>query len=117
MIYYLWTIVDILNLIHQQRNINELKKQLTQKELNTFIISTFTLRNILKCKIPLKYVYDLIEEIVKPIGPYIIFPFICRSLKKEATTRTIKSAKRKSRPRHTRKLKRNFYTKSKDEFE
>ncbi len=87
----------------------------SKKKQEKFINTTLTLQNLLYINFKLKYVYDLFEEIVKPQEPYIVFPLMCRY--SEATTRTIKSAKRKSRPRHTRKLKRNFYTKSKDEFE
>ncbi len=84
------------------------KNVLSKKKFEAWIHDTFTLNHILDITLEFKDVYDLLEEIVKPKGPYIIVPFICRSSKK-ATTRTKLSAKRKSRPRHTRKLKRNFW--------
>lgn len=80
----------------------------SKKKLETWINDFFSLNNILDITLEFKDVYDLLEEIVKPKGPYIIVPFICRSAD-NATTRTKLSAKRKSRPRHTRKLKRNFW--------
>ncbi len=95
--------------IDEYKNIKKIFS--TKKILEEWIHDSFTLNSILNIKIKLKDIYDLLEEIIKPQGPYIIFPLICRYSQK-ATSRTKKSAKMKSRPRHTRKLKRNFYTKS-----
>lgn len=79
----------------------------SKKELEKWINEFFTLNNILNMKLTFRDVYDLLEEIVKPDGPYIIIPFICRTTY-DTTANTIKSAKRKSRPGITRKKKKSF---------
>ena len=83
----------------------DLKKELNHEEQEKLINETFTLRNIFNMKFKFGHIYQLLEDIVKPEGPYILISFNCRSTK-DVSTRTKKSAKKKSRPGYTRKLKR-----------
>lgn len=86
----------------------KIKNVLSSKnELEKWINELFTLNNILSIRLKFKDVYDLLEEIVKPEGPYIIIPFICRTVY-DTTSKTISRAKRKSRPGLTRKKKKTF---------
>ncbi len=85
-------------------------KRTTSKEEIEEQIDNLQLHYITDIALYLDLVFPLIEEVVKPDGPYIVIPLICRET--EGSTRSIIRERIQSRKGLTRKLKKGFLSRT-----
>ncbi len=110
----------LLNVLHQFKafdssrslvdNYKAVRRTATKKEIEEQI-DKLQLYYITETAIYMDLVFPLIEEIVKPEGPYIIIPLICRETE-GSTTRSILRERIQSRKGLTRKLKKRFISRT-----
>ncbi len=110
----------MLNVLHEFKafdssrtfvdNFKAVRRTATKKEIEEQI-DKLPLYYITETAIYMDLVYPLIEEIVKPEGPYIVIPLICRETE-GSTTRSILRERIQSRKGLTRKLKKRFLSRT-----
>jgi hypothetical protein len=87
-------------------NFKAVRRTATKKEIEEQI-DKLPLYYITETSLYMDLVFPLIEEIVKPEGPYIVIPLICREVE-GSTSRSILRERIQSRKGLTRKLKKRF---------
>jgi hypothetical protein len=86
-------------------NFKFIKRTASKKEIEDQI-DTLPLYYITETALYLDLVFSIIEEVVRPDGPFIVIPIICRET--EGSTRSIIRERIQSRKGLTRKLKKKF---------
>ncbi len=85
-------------------------KRTTSKEEIEEQIDDLPLYYITDTGLYLDLIFPIIEEVVRPEGPFIVFPIICRET--DASTRSVIRERIQSRKGLTRKLKRRFISRT-----
>jgi hypothetical protein len=90
-------------------NFKFIKRTASKKEIEDQI-DTLSLYYITETALYLDLVFPVIEEVVRPDGPFIVIPIICRET--EGSTRSIIRERIQSRKGLTRKLKKKFLSRT-----